>query len=100
MAQFQNGSKPRSRVFLLRRQVWSTFKLFEYVSLVQIRRKISTKLAFSKYLQHVIQIVQIIAITMDQEKLTATQVETIHSFNSINSLILRYMDPFLVKYLG
>ena len=30
----------------VRRQVWSTFRLFEKASLVQIRRKIWTKLAF------------------------------------------------------
>ena len=38
----------------VKRQVWSTLKLFERASLVQIRRKIWTKLAISKQDQHVI----------------------------------------------
>ena len=38
----------------VKRQVWSTFKLFEKASLLHIRRKIWTKLAFSKQVQHVI----------------------------------------------
>ena len=42
----------------VKRQVWSTFRLFEKASLVQIRRKIWTKLAFWKHLPHVIQIIQ------------------------------------------